>query len=100
MTRMNPNGHTRSAACWGASMARTSSAPAALTQLRDHWPSLYLGAGTVLSVDQVQIAADCGADFIVSPGFNPSVVRKSIELGLPVLPGVATPREIEMALGL
>ena len=59
---------------------------------------LLLGAGTVLRVDQVKAAVDAGASFIVSPGFNPKVVRYCVEQGIPITPGVATPTDIEMAL--
>ncbi len=57
-----------------------------------------VGAGTVLTVEQVQIAADSGAAFTVSPGFDPEVVRASAEAGLPPMPGVATATEVQMAL--
>lgn len=53
----------------------------------------------MLSVDQAERAVDAGAQFIVSPGFNPRVVDWCLEKEVPVTPGVATPTEIEMALG-
>ena len=59
---------------------------------------LLVGAGTVLTVDNVKKAVDNGAAFIVSPGFNPKVVSYCVEHQIPVTPGVATPTEIEMAL--
>jgi 2-dehydro-3-deoxyphosphogluconate aldolase/(4S)-4-hydroxy-2-oxoglutarate aldolase len=61
-------------------------------------PDLLVGAGTVLTPDQVDKAVDAGARFIVSPGFGPAVVRRSEERGVPVFPGVATATEIQMAL--
>ena len=63
---------------------------------------MLAGAGTVLSTRQVEQAKEAGADFIVTPGLNPQVVRRCQELGLPVVPGCVTPSEIEagMALGL
>jgi 2-dehydro-3-deoxyphosphogluconate aldolase/(4S)-4-hydroxy-2-oxoglutarate aldolase len=61
-------------------------------------PSLYVGAGTVLTPAQVDQAVAAGARFIVSPGFGPKVVAHCQELGVPVYPGVATPTEIQMAL--
>ena len=48
---------------------------------------LCVGAGTVLSIDQVDQAQEAGAQFIVSPGFNPAVVRRCLDLGLTVFPG-------------
>lgn len=63
---------------------------------------VLVGAGTVRSVAQVDQAADAGASFIVSPGLRADIVRRSQELGLPVLPGAVTPSEILQAeeLGL
>jgi 2-dehydro-3-deoxyphosphogluconate aldolase / (4S)-4-hydroxy-2-oxoglutarate aldolase len=61
--------------------------------------NLLLGAGTVLSIEQVKEAMDAGAKFIVAPGFNPQVVEYCLKIGAPVIPGVCTPSEIETALG-
>jgi 2-dehydro-3-deoxyphosphogluconate aldolase / (4S)-4-hydroxy-2-oxoglutarate aldolase len=62
------------------------------------YPEICLGAGTVLSVDQVKQAVDCGAAYIVTPGFNPKMVGYCVEHGIPITPGVCSPTEIEMAL--
>jgi 2-dehydro-3-deoxyphosphogluconate aldolase/(4S)-4-hydroxy-2-oxoglutarate aldolase len=59
---------------------------------------LIVGAGTVLTVAQVQQALDAGAQFMVSPGFNPEMVRFCQDRKIPVLPGVSTPTEIQVAL--
>ena len=61
-------------------------------------PGMLVGAGTVLNVDTVNRAMDCGAKFIVSPGLNPKVVEYCVKKNIPITPGVATPTEIEMAL--
>jgi 2-dehydro-3-deoxyphosphogluconate aldolase / (4S)-4-hydroxy-2-oxoglutarate aldolase len=63
-------------------------------------PGLLLGAGTVLSVDQVKQAMDAGASFIVTPGFNPSVVAYCVDNGIVIVPGVCTPTEVDAALAL
>ncbi len=76
---------------------RTAAAAAAIRSMAADG-RLLVGAGTVLTSDQVQQAQDAGARFIVSPGFNPKVVSAALKAGLPVFPGVATPTEIEMAL--
>lgn len=76
---------------------RTDAAEAAIRTLA-HEPDLMVGAGTVLTVDQVDRAVAAGARFVVSPGFGPSVVRRCQELGIAVFPGVATSTEIQMAL--
>jgi 2-dehydro-3-deoxyphosphogluconate aldolase/(4S)-4-hydroxy-2-oxoglutarate aldolase len=61
-------------------------------------PELLVGAGTVLTPEQVDRAIDAGARFVVSPGFGPAVVHRCQERGVPVFPGVATATEIQMAL--
>jgi 2-dehydro-3-deoxyphosphogluconate aldolase/(4S)-4-hydroxy-2-oxoglutarate aldolase len=60
--------------------------------------AMVVGAGTVLTADQVDRAVDAGARFVVSPGFSPVVVRRCRQRGVPVFPGVMTPTEIQMAL--
>jgi 2-dehydro-3-deoxyphosphogluconate aldolase/(4S)-4-hydroxy-2-oxoglutarate aldolase len=77
---------------------RTAGAREALTRMASECPELLLGAGTVLTPDQVRSARDAGAKFIVAPGFNPVVVEYCLEQDIPVFPGVATPSEIEQAL--
>jgi 2-dehydro-3-deoxyphosphogluconate aldolase/(4S)-4-hydroxy-2-oxoglutarate aldolase len=77
---------------------RTSSAAAAIAVLRRECPDLLVGAGTVLTPAQVDAAADAGAAFIVAPGFNPATLERARARGLPMIPGVCTPTEIEQAL--
>jgi len=76
---------------------RTKAAAAAIRQLAK-LSELMLGAGTVLSTDQVQEARDAGAQFMVTPGFNPKVVDYCVKNSIPIVPGVCTPTEIEAAL--
>jgi 2-dehydro-3-deoxyphosphogluconate aldolase/(4S)-4-hydroxy-2-oxoglutarate aldolase len=59
-----------------------------------HGDGMLIGAGTVLSARQVEAARDAGAKYIVSPDFNPSVVKRTKELGLVSIPGAMTPTEI------
>ncbi|MBV9597636.1 MAG: bifunctional 4-hydroxy-2-oxoglutarate aldolase/2-dehydro-3-deoxy-phosphogluconate aldolase [Chloroflexi bacterium] len=76
---------------------RTDAAEEALRTLsRDD--DLLVGAGTVLSAEQVDRALEAGARFIVTPGFSPAVVERCRVRGVVVYPGVATPTEIQMAL--
>jgi 2-dehydro-3-deoxyphosphogluconate aldolase/(4S)-4-hydroxy-2-oxoglutarate aldolase len=79
---------------------RTPEAAAGITAVRAALPDILLGAGTVLSIEQLEIAVAAGADFAVAPGTNPRVVEASLARGLPMLPGVATPSEIETARAL
>jgi 2-dehydro-3-deoxyphosphogluconate aldolase/(4S)-4-hydroxy-2-oxoglutarate aldolase len=61
---------------------------------------LLVGAGTVVRPDQVDLAADAGARFIVTPGISARVIHRCHQLGLPVIPGISTPTEIIAALDL
>jgi 2-dehydro-3-deoxyphosphogluconate aldolase/(4S)-4-hydroxy-2-oxoglutarate aldolase len=76
---------------------RTEDAATALATMARLRPDMLVGAGTVLSVDQVDRALDSGARFLVSPGFNPTVVEYALGEGAMILPGICTPSEIEMA---
>lgn len=78
---------------------RTDAAAASIETLRIRFPELVVGAGTVLSTGQVDTAISAGAMFVVAPGFNPAVVDHCLARGVPVIPGVVTPSEIEQALG-
>lgn len=77
---------------------RTEAAGGAIASIAKARPDMILGAGTVLTVDQAQKAADSGARFIVSPGFSPSVVDWCQKNGITVIPGVSTPTEIQACL--
>lgn len=81
---------------------RTPSAREGIKTVREAFPDVLLGAGTVLDDEQLTGAIAAGADFVVSPGLNPGLVTRSLELGVVILPGVCTPSEIELArrLGL
>lgn len=60
--------------------------------------NILVGAGTVLTVDHVKQAYDAGAQFMVSPGFNPKVVQYCMDNDIPITPGVSNPTDIEMGL--
>jgi len=77
---------------------RTDAAAASITRIRAEFPGMLVGAGTVLDPDTARTAIDAGAQFVVTPGFNPRVVDVLLERGMPVVPGASTPTEIEMAL--
>ena len=77
---------------------RTAAAEESIRIMAEKFPRMLVGAGTVLTVDQAERAVKAGAKFIVSPGFNPKVVRYCIEHDIPITPGVQTPSEIEQAL--
>lgn len=77
---------------------RTEAAQESIAEISKNFPQMFVGAGTVLTTEQVDRAVDAGAKFIVSPGFNPKVVEYCIKKGYPVTPGIMTPTELEMAL--
>ena len=81
---------------------RTACAAECIKAMHDEVPEINVGAGTVLTVEQVDEAVAAGAGFIVSPGFDADVVKRCIELNVPVLPGTVTPSEVTAArkLGL
>jgi len=77
----------------------TSNAAAALKNLCEEGAKkeLFVGAGTVITVQDLQTALDCGAKFTVTPGTNPEVVQKCVEKNIPCIPGALTPTEIMQA---
>lgn len=77
---------------------RTSAAVASLERIAAEVPELILGAGTVLTEDQLDAATKAGARFIVTPGFNPAVVTAAQARGIPIIPGVNNPTGVEQAM--
>lgn len=77
---------------------RTDAAEESIKIMSENFPDMLVGAGTVLSVDQVDRAVAAGAKFIVSPGFDPEVVDYCISKNIPVAPGCATPSEVGQAV--
>ncbi|MFF2833375.1 bifunctional 4-hydroxy-2-oxoglutarate aldolase/2-dehydro-3-deoxy-phosphogluconate aldolase [Cellulosimicrobium cellulans] len=79
---------------------RTAGARAAIAAIAREVPDVLVGAGTVVNAAQVDEAVEAGARFLVSPGLSAAVVRRAQEVGVPVLPGVATPSDVIAALDL
>ena len=79
---------------------RTQAAKESIEQIAKQFPAMLIGAGTVLTIDQVKAAVDAGAKYIVSPGLNQKVVEYCVTNNIPITPGIATPSEIEQALEL
>jgi 2-dehydro-3-deoxyphosphogluconate aldolase/(4S)-4-hydroxy-2-oxoglutarate aldolase len=73
---------------------RTAAAPGAIAAIRRAAPTMLVGAGTILGPEDVDVAHEAGARFLVSPGFSPAAVRRAGEVGLPIVPGACTPTEI------
>lgn len=79
---------------------RTEVAAASVNLIRNNFPELYVGAGTLLTVDQLKKAMDAGAQFGLSSGLNSKVCVEAKKLYFPFIPGVMTPSEIELAYEL
>lgn len=77
---------------------RTPAAAQAIKNLREAFPEMLIGAGTVLNSETVDQAIDAGVDFIVSPGFNPTTVKYCQQRNMPIIPGVNNPSLVEQAM--
>ncbi len=77
---------------------RTDAAEESIKIMTTKYPDMLVGAGTVLTIEQVQRAVKAGAKFIVSPGFDPEIVDFCLENNIPVFPGCITPSEVAQAV--
>jgi 2-dehydro-3-deoxyphosphogluconate aldolase/(4S)-4-hydroxy-2-oxoglutarate aldolase len=77
---------------------RTAAAEDSIRAIVKALPDMLVGAGTVLTLDQLEKAAGAGAKFIVTPGFNPRIVEAAIKKGIPITPGCSSASDIEKAL--
>ena len=79
---------------------RTAAAADSIKAVAENCRDMLVGAGTVITLEQCKQAVECGAKFIVSPGFDEEVVRWCVENGIAVTPGCVTPSEIMAAMKL
>lgn len=77
---------------------RTDAAEESICIMASEFPEMFVGAGTVFTIDQVDRAVAAGAKFIVSPGFDPEIVDYCLEKDIPVFPGCITPSELAQAV--
>lgn len=77
---------------------RTEAAVESIRLMREAYPDMLIGAGTVLTAAQVDQAIDAGVDFVVSPGFNPTTVKYCQQRNMPIIPGVNNPSLVEQAM--
>lgn len=77
---------------------RTAAAEESIRRMTEAYPEMLVGAGTVLTTEQVDRAAAAGARFIVSPGFDPEIVDYCLKKEIPVFPGCVTPSEVAQAV--
>ncbi|MFI3209171.1 MAG: bifunctional 4-hydroxy-2-oxoglutarate aldolase/2-dehydro-3-deoxy-phosphogluconate aldolase [Eubacteriales bacterium] len=79
---------------------RTDAAEESIRIMTTEFPDMFVGAGTVLTIEQVDRAVAAGAKFIVSPGLNPKIVKYCVDNNIPVTPGVTSPSQVEQAIEL
>ena len=79
---------------------RTAAAEEAIRNITKAFPDMLVGAGTVLTTEQVDRAVGAGAKFIVSPGLNPKIVKYCVDKNIPVTPGCSNPSDVEQAIEL
>ena len=79
---------------------RTAAAEEAIRRIVAEVPDMLVGAGTVLTKEQADRAIAAGSQFIVSPGFNPEITRYVLDKGVVMMPGTATPGEMEQAMSM
>ena len=79
---------------------RTDAAEESIRIMAEKYPDMLVGAGTVLSPEQAKSAADAGAKFIVSPGFDPAVVQYCLDNDIPVCPGTQSSSEMIAAMNM
>lgn len=77
---------------------RTDAAEESIKIISEKFPEMLIGAGTVLTIEQVERAVAAGAKFIVSPGINPKVVEYCVKKNIPIIPGTCNPSNVETAL--
>ncbi len=79
---------------------RTEAAEESIKIMTKEFPNMLVGAGTVLTIEQVDCAVNAGAKFIVSPGLNPKVVSYCVEKKITIVPGCSSPSDVEAAIEL
>lgn len=77
---------------------RTEAAEESIRIMSEKYPEMLVGAGTVLTTEQVDRAVAAGAKFIVSPGFDSEIVDYCMEKNIPVFPGCVSPSEVAQAV--
>jgi 2-dehydro-3-deoxyphosphogluconate aldolase/(4S)-4-hydroxy-2-oxoglutarate aldolase len=77
---------------------RTDTAEESIKIMTSEYPDMFVGAGTVLTIEQVDRAVAAGAKFIVSPGFDPEIVDYCLSKEISVFPGCITPSEVVQAV--
>ena len=77
---------------------RTAAAATVISRLQKERPDMLIGAGTILTLEDLKAAIDAGAAFAVAPGFNPKITEAALRYSFPFMPGIMTPTDIEAGL--
>ena len=77
---------------------RTAAAARSISLVKREFPEMLVGAGTVLKIEHVKAAVEAGSEFIVTPGFNPTIVDYCVDNGIPIVPGLNSPSFIEWGM--
>ena len=77
---------------------RTAAAARSISLVKREFPEMLVGAGTVLKIEHVKAAVESGSEFIVTPGFNPTIVDYCVDNGIPIVPGLNSPSFIEWGM--
>jgi 2-dehydro-3-deoxyphosphogluconate aldolase/(4S)-4-hydroxy-2-oxoglutarate aldolase len=77
---------------------RTGAAARSISLIKKEFPEMLVGAGTVLKIEHVKAAIEVGSEFIVTPGFNPTIVDYCVDNGIPIVPGLNSPSLIEWGM--
>jgi len=77
---------------------RTEAAASVIRKMSQERPNLFVGAGTIVTLDNLKAAIDSGAAFGVAPGCNPKIIEAAHKENFPFVPGVCTPSDVEVAL--
>jgi len=79
---------------------RTRAAAESIRRIRKEVPAMHVGAGTLVTRDQALTALDCGVEFGLAPGLDPNIIALFVERGVPFMPGVMTPSDIQRGIEL
>lgn len=79
---------------------RTEAAKEAILKMTEAYPNMLVGAGTVLTIEQVEEAVEAGAKFVISPGLNPKIVKYCVDNNILIIPGCSNPSDVEQAIEL
>ncbi len=77
---------------------RTDAAEESIIKIRSAFPDMLVGAGTILTLEHAKKAENAGVSFMVAPGFNPNIVKFCLDRNIPIIPGVNSPTQVEVAM--